>query len=73
VIKVNKYSLIILLILIFSFSGCVEKRVIQVSTVDRSSVSKRPVVIRESRVSTRSKFPREERIKEEILIRNNPN
>jgi len=71
VIKVNKYSLIILLVLIFSFSGCVEKRVIQVSRVDRSSVSKRPTTTT-TRVP-RPKFPREERIKEEILIRNNPN
>lgn|GEM_PF-1365376 len=68
-IKINKYSLIILLVLIFSFSGCVEKRVIKVTTVDRTHHRyKEPI----KRV-TRAGFPREERVKEEILIRNNPN
>jgi len=65
------FRYILLATLTFFLSGCVEKRVIKVTTVDRTSTAHRQVAHQ-----TRHRVPRrdrEERVKEEILIRNNPN
>jgi hypothetical protein len=57
---------ILIPILIFGLSGCTEPRVITINTYDmQRNIPRREVIHR--RVP-----PREERIKEEILIRNNP-
>jgi hypothetical protein len=61
----------ILFSVIFILSGCVEKRVIQISSVDRDSIY-RGDSSRYHRTS-RPRVQREEVVKEEILIKNNPN
>ncbi len=59
--KLNKKYLLMAL-LIFGLSGCAERRVITINTD----------TIRETPTRTTYHQPREERVREEILIRNNP-
>ena len=62
-IKINK-SYLLMPLLIFSFSGCVEKRVITINTA-RTPRTYQPI-------RPHISHTREEPIKEEILIKNNP-
>jgi hypothetical protein len=64
----SKYILLALFVILLS--GCVEKRIIKVTTVDRPYQGYKEAVKQQVKRPT---VPKEEHIKEEILIKNNPN